>query len=459
MDQNKDNQNSLKGDKLNKLPEGMQLNRNPSLDRGTVDKLIVHPVQAAVIAVIEYANVYGTEHLRIGDEVIMNMDKDARGWGRPGVPDGTKGTVMGFFEYYSTSNYNQGKIPGIYRGNGAAYVKWEDGSVSTEGSDVTMPKHLLEQRRKDKTHNDAFKEMIRLYDLPKFDYMVGNKIAFAFKHVRQMHRQPVREIGTITAIDFDQIIERRTGHLRNMEQWHNDRIFHVDLEEGGSTRVSMSEIDELVEKGNYWAWLNDKSQLAFKDLQAECVFYATLGKRTQLRSPRSGDYKWTLDDAVEALRHGDVDGIGNSGSFFGSTPFPTVYKFDEDLADLAARTRAKSIEGFAEHVIGERPNRKYEVRYSREDGTQVTATKEFASSEYIPPSEDKIFVIDGNPFKVIPTYNLDEKEDDPVVFSSPVLETSPAGNSYETSVAYFFFDRLQAQGWTVNVSQVVPDNK
>lgn len=29
--------------------------------------------------------------LRIGDRVVMTMDKEAREWGRPGVPTGTAG--------------------------------------------------------------------------------------------------------------------------------------------------------------------------------------------------------------------------------------------------------------------------------------------------------------------------------------------------------------------------------
>lgn len=426
---------------------------------------------AAVIAVIEFENVYSTKLLRIGDEVVMNMDKEARGHGREGVADGTKGTVMGFFEYYTTKHLNMRGVPGIYRGNGAAVVLWETGEVDTHGSDIAMPKHIVEARRNDDVYNEAFDKQIKQYDLPPFDYMVGNKIAYTWKHDSRNGRYtPQREIGTITNIDFDDIIERRTGRLLPMAKWHTDRIIHVDLEGGGSTRVSVAEIEELIEKGNYWAWENDKSQLSFKDLQAELGFYTSLGKRYQVRSPRSGDYKWILDDAVEAVRRGDIDGLGNSGSFFGSTPFPVAYKLEEDMAELAARCRAETVKGFADYVVGERPNRKYEVRYTMPNTEySITATKEFDNSVHILPMKDKEMVLEGYDYLIVPDFSLRDDPDAPVVLKPAVLDpvypkfTNGAGveseiiltNEVRTEMALLFFNRLSEQGWIVDDSKFI----
>ena len=427
---------------------------------------------AAVIAVIEMENVYATKLLRIGDEVVMNMDKEARGWGREGVPDGTKGIVVGFFEYYTTRHLNMRDVPGIYRGNGAAVVKWATGEVDTHGSDLAMPKHILDERRKDTVWNEAFEEQVRQYDLPKFDYMVGNKIAYTWKpDPRHGGRHaPRREIGTITNIDFDDIIERRTGRLQPMEKWHTDRVIHVDLEEGGSTRVAISEIDELVEQGNYWAWLNDKTQLKFKDLREEVGFYASLGLRKQIRSARSGDYKWTQADSAEAIRRGDVDVLGNSGSFFGSEPFPVVYKLDESLADLAKRVREETIKGFADFEIGERPPRRYEVVYTL-PGTEFTikAKKEFDSAIYIQPPEEKNFKLEGYDYIIIPSYRLHDDDNDPVTLKPAVLDADypvvPDGKGGEikidlndevrTEMALHFFNKLASQGWIVDDSKFI----
>jgi len=295
--------------------------------------------QAAVIAVIEYVNVYANGVLRIGDEVIMNMDKEARGWGRKGPADGTKGTVMGFWEYFTTENYNQGFCkPGIYRGNGAALVKWETGEVDFDQHDLAIPKDLYEERKKDTAYVNAFTEKVKVFDLPNFRFMVGNKVAVTNYDM---------ENGTITAIDFEDIINLRTGELKPEEAWRKNHIIKVDFDKGGTVRVAASDL-VFLEYGNYWAYLNDKSELKFKDLQEEARFYRSLGKVTQLMNPATEDYSWTIEQAVEAVRKGEADLIGTAGSFFGSTPFPIVFKFDEDLADLAARCRAEIIKGFAQ---------------------------------------------------------------------------------------------------------------
>lgn len=424
---------------------------------------------AVVLAVIEMEQVYQTKLLRIGDEVVMNMDKEARGWGREGVPDGTKGVVVGFFEYYTTKHLNQRGKPGIYRGNGAATVMWETGEVDTHGSDIAMPKHILDERRKDEVWNDAFEKEVRQYDLPKFDYMVGNKVAFTRSSDR--FGNPERhEIGVITFIDFDDMIERRTGRLLDSRKWAYDNYIHVDLEGGGSTRIAHSEITQLIEQGNYWAWENDKSQLSFTDLNHEVMFYASLGKRYQVRSPRSGDYKWTLDDAVEAVRRGDIDGLGSSGSFFGSEPFPIAWRFDDELADLAARTRAKTVEGFADHQIGERPNLKYEVRYTLPDGEHtISATKEFDSATHIVPSKDKELELEGYDYFIVPKYSRRDEENPAVILKPAVLDPDyPAvsdGKGGKTKIeltdevriemATLFFNRLSEKGWIVDDSKFI----
>lgn len=431
---------------------------------------------AVVLAVIPMENVYATKLLRIGDEVVMNMDEEARGWGRKGVPDGTKGTVVGFFEYHTTRHMNSGKKPGIYRGNGAAVVEWETGEVDTHGSDIAIDKHILDKRREDTVYNDVFDREVRQYDLPKFDYMVGNKVAYTWKpDPRHARGEPQREIGVITSIDFDEIVERRTGQLLDSKVWGHKRVIHVDIEGGGSTRICHAEIEELIEKGNYWAWENDKSQLKFKDLNHEATFYATLGKRRQVRSPRSGNFKWTLDDAVAAVRRGEIDGLGTSGSFFGSKPFPVTYKMDDDLADLSARLRAKTVEGFADHVVAEQPKRRYQVEYTLPDTESIiTATKEFDDSVIILPIIDATdtFVLEGYDYSIVPTYSRSDEEDKHVTLLPRVLTTTPKmkdGDGVESEIAITpeirfdmaiqFFNLLSEKGWLVDDSKFIQQNK
>lgn len=55
--------------------------------------------------------------LRIGDRVVMAMEQEARNWGRPCVPDGTHGTVIGFHRYerHVPRVGGFGKKPGVWR--------------------------------------------------------------------------------------------------------------------------------------------------------------------------------------------------------------------------------------------------------------------------------------------------------------------------------------------------------
>lgn len=291
-----------------------------------------------------YNKVYSSSLLRIGDEVVMLMDKEARYWGRKGLPDGSIGRVVGFYEYYTTVNHGDGnKKPGIYRGNGAAFVLWEDGSVDTHGSDVAIPEDLYELRLGDTEYKKYADMQVKVFDLPKFEYMVGNVI--------EVSRYP-GERCTIRKIEFTDIMNLRTGEFIPFRKWEDDNLIEVELESGGSTRVPFSGITRIVEQGNYWAWVNDRDQLRFEDLRSECAFFASLGMSTQVVNPTSGNYRWEIPQLIEAVRKGEIDLISTSCALFGATPFPTAYRLDDNLSDLKERARAEILKGFEEENRG-----------------------------------------------------------------------------------------------------------
>lgn len=292
-------------------------------------------------------NVHALSLFRIGDVVVMNMDEEVRSWGRKGVPNGTKGTVVGFYERWTSKNYNNGySVPGLYRGNGAPIVKWETGECSYDSNDLVLPADIVELRREDKVYREAFDTEAKIHELPEFDYMVGNVVLV------NMSDKPglvVSAKGTITDIDFIVITDHRSGELLPVTEYKDKWVISINLDKGGSVKHPVTSIIEILKKGNYWAWLNDKSKLEFKDLKEEVSFYSSLGKRKQIVNPKTNKYSWTIEEGLLAIEKEEIDGLIIGPSLFGSPAYLNAYKLDEDLKDLASRTRAETLKGFASY--------------------------------------------------------------------------------------------------------------
>lgn len=283
------------------------------------------------------------KYLHIGDEVIMQMDPETRGWGRKGVPDGTKGVVVGFYRYINSVAYNErwmGRESGMYEGNGAAYVKWEDGTTDRPSAHalVFANPELNAIRQNEHQYHEAFETMVKLSDLPELPYMEDD-VVFLKKAL----------------FDSSRTARIRLVNYRDHDKFCDDGItpypiYDVEsmLGNHGTMRVNQNEIESLHKRGNYWAWENDKSKLQFKDLKHEISFYYSLGMTEQVRNPERKNYGWNIDEAIEAIRRGDGDYIEMSPGLFGSARRPLLFRFKTgaEVGDLPARCRTEILNGF-----------------------------------------------------------------------------------------------------------------
>ena len=293
-----------------------------------------------------------SRYLYIGDRIAMEASDESRSYNTDsvkGIPDGTQGTVVGFYRYkqaygpderYLLKGPNMG-IPGIYEGNGATYVLWDNGIANRPSLHdvVFVDKALNEIRRKDSEYHKAFEVMVKISDLPKLPYMIGNIVLL--------------KPGTISFGENGRYVRINRIDYLKAKDFCNDGVTPFPIygicpadATGPSTSVRADDIERLINPGNYWRWENDqRDKLVFKDLQEEAGFYSSLGFSEQLRNPATDNYRWTLEEAVDVIEAGNADVIKDSGSWFGSTPFPTLYKY-HDLPDLSRRLREETLKGF-----------------------------------------------------------------------------------------------------------------
>jgi len=288
--------------------------------------------------------------LHIGDRIVAQNSKSTLEYRQADKPDGTMGTVIGFYRYqtaYGPNQIRENIQPGIYEGNGVSYVRWDDGTTGRLNCHDAcfVDESLNETRRADTAYREAFNTLYRVGELPELRYMIGNVINTKVR--RGIGGDFKQIIGKITSIDYLRAKEFCDDGVTPYP------IYTVNFEdEGYSQSLRESEIYAVIDHGNYWAWNNDKTKLRFKDIREEASFYISIGMSEQLRNPRTGDYSWSIEEALTAIKEGTGDVISTTGSFFGSNPFPIVFRFI-GLPDLSQRLQTKTLEGFSEDSKGE----------------------------------------------------------------------------------------------------------
>jgi hypothetical protein len=276
-------------------------------------------------------NIILTKFLRVGDVVIYAPESDSHRYQQAPVNPGDKGKMVGWYSYQTSFGRNQSMSyekdmdgPGIYQGNGAAVIRWDNGITERVNChEIKFEDPDLKKKRFNDPENEIIEKPLKISELPVTAFWEGDVVSVVQKH------------GTYT------VTVRSVDHLSVFNRIKDHNEYSGQHSEGWTTYFT-EEQATLISRGNYWWWWHDKSKLSFKVIQEEASFFRSLGKFEQLISPKSGNYQWEIQEAIDAIIAGEADCVSSSGSFFGSSPFPIVFKV-RDNPDLARRLREEVI--------------------------------------------------------------------------------------------------------------------
>lgn len=281
--------------------------------------------------------------LRIGDRVVMTMDKEAREWGRPGVPTGTAGTVIGFTRYdsYVSRIGSPGKRPGRYSCNGSGVIAWDNGEFGQpSASDLrweTSHARLAIQRAADQVWNAAFDTDQFVEPLPELEFWEHDIVRDKTGRIRMSLREDT--LLRISHINYNNVNAKR-------DDGSPMPIYNVESSQGlsGTTSVNTDDL-ELVERGNVWKWFNDKSKIVWTSLREEANFSKLLGLTVEVPNPVTGWYTWSVEEVLPSLEAGLIDATSVCPGFFGSGSILRCHRFSD--RELGERVRAECIQGFS----------------------------------------------------------------------------------------------------------------
>lgn len=305
------------------------------------------------------------EQFRINDRVVMEMDAEARGWGRSGVPDGTLGTIVGKnrIKHYQERLGYHAKEPGVFEQDGDCIVKWDNGTESSgddnslELADKIEAKRRYDEewclpvfgarsrennkRMKDGLYEETRNKLVnRVYlgPLPETKFWELDEVTIA---PGARYRPQYGQIFEICSVDYYSLETERTndrypGILYNIESTINGEP------SGGRFMLRESEL-LLSRRGNVWKYFHNELP-AFKDLQEESSFHKMIGRSKEVRNPKTDLYSWTLEEILEAMKANLVHGFVMSPGLFGNPAKPSAMIFEDQ--ELGERVRKATLAGF-----------------------------------------------------------------------------------------------------------------
>lgn len=302
-----------------------------------------------------------TRHLRVGDTVVMQMDIDARYWGRSGPEDGTIGTVVGkrrhkLFRTHFDSIYSELE-PGVYEKDGAPIIQWEDRPEPETASDMDIA--LVDQEEGERRYleewvkpvlqdksismsgqDNLLNNLVWLSYLPETNFYELDVVRFVDNSMNRTENNEGRPVyAAIHKINYEWVPEREP-HTYMISWYFADTGEYACM---GSTYVGDSDL-VLIERGNVWKHYHGQPT-NFLSLKEEGTFAWGMNQAHEVRNPKTNLYSWTIEEALDALS-GD-NPIGGSISVsegFGNGPHVSVHKFLDP--DLNERFRLTTLEGF-----------------------------------------------------------------------------------------------------------------
>lgn len=290
-----------------------------------------------------------------GMKVIVQMDSDMRGHSGKELPDGATGTLVErkVFQRHS-SRYGIDryfKEPGLYEQLGTWIVKMDDpsfGDIKLDGQPTGLrlgtsyfrvhPDHFVEyENRKQQfseltdfhEQNIVLNGLKKIGELPESKAWELDEIVFNDEHIR--YRDDEHKLRyVVSSIDYQE-----------------DNLYSVmALDENGEhhfgTNVRESQILGI-KRGNVWKMENGVP-LEFSSLEEEGGFYRGIGRAREMKNPKLGIYRWSLEDFLEAVKDDVVDCMTNGFAPFSNQRRISAYRYLD--RDIGERLRQATIAGF-----------------------------------------------------------------------------------------------------------------
>lgn len=276
--------------------------------------------------------------LEIGDAVDLHVEKDATV--RPCYSEGTKATVIGFCETdYGWAN-QFGKPPGMYANTFYPNVRLEDGQELTVYCGNISLLNQEEFKRRDRAGRDErgrfISKDIWLRDLPETPFIEGDKVTCPILHTRDSFPNG---IATIVGVKYSNIGDFCADGLTPLpiydisDRWPSG--WHTWVRGWDESRF------ELVERG--WVWkFHNGVPIEFPSIEEQATFLHNIGETYEVRNPAYDLYKWTKDEAVDAIYSGLGHSIHLGNGLFGAGPHTSVRRFkDEAIGEVIRQVTMK----------------------------------------------------------------------------------------------------------------------
>lgn len=277
--------------------------------------------------------------IKLGDKVVINIEKESRDWGYSPCPDGTKAKVIGFSEIHYGRTVNFGKEPGVYPNTSWVKLRMPDGTEHTEWDGrLTLIDNKEYKRRLDESKKVPYNQRVnrqKIRDLPDTPFWEGDFVTGYELTSRNI------DPAVVNRIDFQYLDKKRDDGSPFPIYVISDKM------NGGWTMSFNDEELSLVARGQIWKYYHNVP-FSFVDLKEEAEFFKMLGKYDEVPSPVTNLYKWTKDEVLEAIQNGICDGFFMSNGLFGFSDKDesriSAVRFHD--RDLGKRIAAKTLEGF-----------------------------------------------------------------------------------------------------------------
>lgn len=277
------------------------------------------------------------EFMKTGDRVVFLADQAVHNlMGRPMIIEkGASGTVTRLV--YESSNVARtgwpSVEPGVYRYVSGVQVTFDEGTtVNACGNVFLVDGEEMQQRIEAARAADStiISRMERTGDLPETRFWEGDLVRVVrddWPYARRMK---------VVRIDYGRIHARRNDG----SSWP---FYALSCQTGVEHDAEDSWL-ELARRGRVWRYYHGQP-VAFRSLQDEAAFFASLGHVTEIRNPDTKVYAWSRQEFLAGLYEGLVHGFTPGSGFYGERVLSiSAIRYRDE--ELGARVAAELLRHF-----------------------------------------------------------------------------------------------------------------